>query len=189
MPEDSTVSRVASTVSHGAQRIANVQRDYSKPPNGLKWRSNTLFIICTVGVGIFTDLFLYGLIVPVMPFMLQDRVGVPRYEVQDDVSMLLAVYAGASVVCSPIAGVLADRTSSRQMPFLLGLTALIFATLLFAVGQSLAVLTIARILQGISGAVVWTIGLALCLETVGPDRLGTVIGSVRHLQCTLGGLH
>lgn len=31
-------------------------------PIGLKWRSNTLFVCCTVGIGAFTDLFLYELI-------------------------------------------------------------------------------------------------------------------------------
>ncbi|KAF2103438.1 MFS general substrate transporter [Rhizodiscina lignyota] len=176
MPEDSTLSRVASTVSNGAKSI--IKPDYSKCPVGLKWRSNTFFIIVTIGVGIFTDLFLYGLIVPVIPFMLEDRVGIPRSHVQSNVSMLLAIYAGASVVFSPIAGILADKTSSRQLPFLLGLSALLFATLLFAVGQSIPVLAIARILQGLSGSVVWTIGLAMCLETVGPERLGRVIGTI-----------
>jgi len=29
---------------------------------GLKWRSSSLFICATVGIGIFTDIFLYSLI-------------------------------------------------------------------------------------------------------------------------------
>lgn len=40
------------------------------------------------------------------------------------------------------------------------------------------VLVIARVLQGISAAVVWTIGLALVLDTVGPENLGKTIGSI-----------
>ncbi|KAJ9669457.1 hypothetical protein H2201_000324 [Coniosporium apollinis] len=147
-------------------------------PLGLRWRSNTLFIISTVAVGLFTDLFLYGLIVPVLPFMLQDRVGLPQDQVQTHTSVLLALYAAASVVFSPVAGVFADRMTSRQLPFLLGLVALLLATILLAVGQSIAVLAIARILQGVSGAVVWTIGLAMCLETVGPENLGKTIGTI-----------
>lgn len=173
---NSTLSRVTSTISNGIENA--VKTDYSKPPIGLKYRSNTIYIITTIGIGIFTDLFLYGLIVPVVPFMLEDRVGVPRSEVQKDVSMLLAVYAGASVILSPVCGVLADKMSTRQLPFLLGLTALLLSTLLFATGHSLPILVIARILQGLSGAVVWTIGLAMCLETVGPANLGKVIGTV-----------
>ena len=155
-----------------------VRRDYSVRPAGLTWRSNTIFIIATVAVGMFTDLFLYGLIVPVLPFMLSDRVGLPKDQIQSHVSGLLAVYAGASVLFSPLAGYLADKTSSRQAPFLLGLTALLLATALLFIGNSVPVLVVARILQGISGAFVWTIGLALCLETVGPENLGKTIGSV-----------
>lgn len=156
-------------------QIAN---DYSERPAGLTWRSNTYFIIATVAIGLFTDLFLYGLIVPILPFMLQDRIGIPQDQVQSHVSGLLAAYAGASVLFSPIAGILADKTSTRQGPFLLGLTALLFATILLFLGESVPVLALARVLQGISAAVVWTIGLALCLETVGPDNLGKTIGSV-----------
>lgn len=35
----------------------------SAPPRGLQWRSGTKFIVFTVGMGAFVDLFLYGLIV------------------------------------------------------------------------------------------------------------------------------
>ena len=149
-----------------------------QPPMGLHWRSNTFFIIATVAVGLFTDLFLYGLVVPVLPFMLQDRVGIPPSESQPHVSGLLAAYAGSSVLFSPFAGWIADRTAARQVPFLSGLAALLLATLLLYLGQNEAVLVVARILQGLSAAIVWTIGLALCLDTVGPENLGKTIGSV-----------
>ncbi|KAF2765362.1 MFS general substrate transporter [Teratosphaeria nubilosa] len=152
--------------------------DYSDRPAGLRWRSNNFFVVATVAVGLFTDLFLYGLVVPILPFMLQDRIGIPKSEVQSNVDGLLAAYAGASVIVSPLAGWLADRMSTRQAPFLLGLLALLGATILLLVGQSLPVLYLGRVLQGISGAFVWTIGLALCLETVGPENLGKTVGSI-----------
>lgn len=153
-------------------------KDYSKRPYGLKWRSNTLFIVATVGIGLFTDLFLYALVVPILPSILKDKVGVPDKDIQGDVSGLLAAYAAASVITSPFAGVIADRMSSRRAPFLVGLLALLLATVMLFVGSTLPVLTIARILQGVSSAFVWTVGLALCLETVGPKNLGKTIGSV-----------
>ncbi|KAL9628216.1 MAG: hypothetical protein Q9204_006029 [Flavoplaca sp. TL-2023a] len=147
-------------------------------PIGLAWRSNTLFIVSTVGIGLFTDLFLYGLVVPILPFILRDRVSLPEGQIQTYVSALLAAYAGASVLFSPPAGVIADKTSSRQAPFLLGLVALLAATLMLFLGQSVPVLILARVLQGVSGAVVWTIGLALLLDTVGPANLGKTVGSI-----------
>ena len=150
-----------------------------KPPRGLKWRSSTLFICSTVGIGLFTDLFLYGIVVPILPYILTDRIHLPHDRIQSNVSGLLAAFAGASVCFSPVAGIVADRYSkSRQLPFLLGLVALLAATLMFGLGKTVPVLVVARILQGLSSAVVWTIGLALVLDTVGPDRLGTVIGSI-----------
>ena len=130
-------------------------------PWGLRWRSSTLFITSTVGIGLFTDLFLYGLVVPILPFILRDRVGLPDSQIQSHVSALLAAYAGASVLFSIPAGIIADRTSARQTPFLVGLVALLAATLTLFLGKSVPVLVVARILQGTSAAVVWTIGLAL----------------------------
>ena len=102
----------------------------------------------------------------------------PQSQIQTYTSALLAAYAGASVLSSPPTGVLADKLSARQLPFLIGLLALLAATVLFYLGQTVAVLIVARVLQGVSAAVVWTIGLALLLDTVGPDKLGLTIGSI-----------
>ncbi|KAG0647580.1 putative MFS-type transporter [Hyphodiscus hymeniophilus] len=152
--------------------------DYTKPPRGLRWRSNTIFILSTVAVGLFTDLFLYGLIVPILPFVLSDRISIPHSEIQSYTSLLLACYAGASVVFSLPAGYIADKLPARQLPFLIGLVALTLATVLLFVGKSITVLVVARILQGTSAAVVWTIGMALVMDTVGSANLGVTIGSI-----------
>ncbi|RMZ72702.1 membrane transporter [Pyrenophora seminiperda CCB06] len=151
----------------------------STPPLGLRWRSHPLFIIFTVGMGAFVDLFLFGLIVPVLPFLLKDRIHVPDSQIQGTISTLLAVYAAASCAASPIAGILADKfSSSRQLPFLLGLVLLLSSTILLALGQSVTVLAIARFLQGASGGVVWTIGIAIIMETVGQENLGKTMGTL-----------
>ena len=154
----------------------------SKPPWGLRWRSSTLFIIITVGIGIFSDLFLYCVAVPVIPFLLHDRLHIPSSDIQFYLSLLLSIFAGASLIFSPIAAIIADMFTSRQQPFLLGLIALLGSTILLGLGQNFAVLAVARTLQGMSGAVVWTVGLVICLETVGPERLGLTMGSVRYWQ-------
>ena len=91
---------------------------------------------------------------------------------------MLAAYAGASVLASPPAGIIADKLSARQLPFLIGLFALLASTILLSIGKTIAVLIVARVLQGVSAAVVWTVGLALLLDTVGSEKLGIVIGSI-----------
>ncbi|KAL4793052.1 major facilitator superfamily domain-containing protein [Aspergillus venezuelensis] len=155
-----------------------LKRTYTTKPLGLQWRSSRLFIVTAVGLGLFTDLFLYALIVPVLPFMLADHVRLPPDQIQSNVSNLLAAYAGASVVISPIAGVIADRIGTRTAPFLLGVTALIGATVLLMLGRTAPVLLLARALQGVSASFVWTAGMALCLETVGAENLGAIIGAI-----------
>ncbi|KAL2064432.1 hypothetical protein VTL71DRAFT_4926 [Oculimacula yallundae] len=152
--------------------------NYSTTPRGLKWRSNTLFILGTVAIGMFTDLFLYGLVVPILPFILVDRVHVPNDQIQYYTSLLLACYAGSQVIFSLVAGVIADKLPSRQPPFLVGLAALFGSTAMLFLGRTIWVLILARVLQGISASVVWTIGLAMVMDTVGADKLGITIGSM-----------
>lgn len=150
-----------------------------KRPYGLTWRSKPLFIIFTVGLGMFSDLFLYALLVPVFPFLLVDRMNTPPELIQEYVSMLLAMYAGASAISSPLIGLVSDKiANTRQLPFMLGLLALLAGTVLVAVGQTVPVLAAARLLQGASSGIVWTCGLAMLVETVGPSRLGLAIGTV-----------
>ncbi|KAI9728208.1 MAG: hypothetical protein M1828_004669 [Chrysothrix sp. TS-e1954] len=161
-----------------AKQSFTMHHNYSVKPLGFAVRSHTLFIVSTVGMGLFTDLFLYGLVVPILPYTLEDRVHVPHDQVQSYTSGLLAAYAGASVLLSPLAGFIADKTSSRQLPFVGGLSALILATILLFTGSSIPVLVIARVAQGASSAFVWTVGLALCIDTVGPENLGKTIGSI-----------
>ena len=77
-----------------------------------------------------------------------------------------------------IVGWYADRSSSRQTPFLVGLALTFGATILFAEAVNPALLIIARCLQGASAGVVYTVGLALLVDTVGRDGLGQWMGFV-----------
>lgn len=99
-------------------------------------------------------MFLYGVIVPVIPFAIGSRSHVEETRVQYWVSVLVAVYGASLLVCSPICGWLADRGSSRRSPLLLGLFMLLGSTVLLNLGNSIGVLITGRILQGASAAVV-----------------------------------
>lgn len=68
---------------------------------------------------------------------------------------------------------------------LFGLIALAGATVLLQLGHTIAVLTLGRILQGISAAVVWVAGLALLVDTVPKEELGQAMGMV-FLAMSLG---
>jgi MFS family permease len=150
----------------------------SSRPIFLNFRSSTGFVLTTVALALFTDLWLYGIIVPILPFILNDRLNIPHDEIQYYTSILLGTYAGATVILSPVAGIIADRLPARQIPFTCGLLSLVASTILLAVGQTIGILIFARILQGASAAVVWTVGMALVKDTVGSENLGTAIGSM-----------
>ena len=99
-------------------------------------------------------MFLYGIIVPVIPFALQSRSDVEQDKVQYWVSVLIAIYGASLLAFSPVCGWLADRGSSRRSPLLFGLFALLGSTVLLQLGNSIDVLIAGRVLQGASAAVV-----------------------------------
>ena len=73
-------------------------------------------------------------------------------------------------------GWIGDRIPSRQTPFIFGLLALGATTVLFAVGTTLPILLIARILQGLSGAITFTIGSTLLFDVIGKEGIGRAMG-------------
>lgn len=96
--------------------------------------------------------------------------------VQNWTSILLGCYAGGTVFGSPICGWLADRSTSRRLPLVLGLLALGGSTILLCIGSSIGILVLGRVLEGVSGAVIWTSGPALLVDTVGQREIGQVMG-------------
>ncbi|KAJ5936685.1 hypothetical protein N7466_003135 [Penicillium verhagenii] len=140
-------------------------------------RSSETFLVLTVSIAIFTDSFIYGVIVPVIPVALIDRVGARPEDAQYLVSILLAVYGGTLLAGSPIFGYLADRCSSRKIPFVLGLVALGTSTALFAWARTFAILVVARTLQGFSAAAVWVVGLAIVADNVPSERISAALGT------------
>ncbi|WPH04824.1 Hypothetical protein R9X50_00772100 [Acrodontium crateriforme] len=150
----------------------------SRPPLFLHQRSSHTFIILTVATAIFSDIFVYGIVVPVLPFALTARSGVNPADIQTWISIFLAVYGAALLIASPICGFVADRTESRRLPLVLGLVAQGGATAMLCVGNSIAVLAAGRVLQGVSAAVVWVVGLALIVDTVGGEGVGQAMGYV-----------
>lgn len=149
-----------------------------RPPKLLAFRTSTAFIAVTVAFAIFTDVFVYGVIVPVIPFALTQRADVHESDVQYWTSVLLAIYGAALLLTAPICGFLADRSSSRRSLLLLGLLALAGSTILLCVGQTVRIIAAGRVLQGMSAALVWVVGSALLVDTVGHGNIGQMMGYI-----------
>ncbi|KAI4183602.1 MAG: hypothetical protein L6R41_005307 [Letrouitia leprolyta] len=200
-----------------------------------RFRSSDGFIIFVVGVAVFTDMMLYGLIVPMLPYALVDRVGLSPEHVQKWNSILLGSFGAAlmlgscmsspwligsfkattapvilspevtvypaarllttmlragqqmtmavdcillKLLCLVVVGWIGDRVSTRQTPFLSGLIALGISTLAIALTRDIVILLVARILQGLSSAVVATVGYAVIFDVVGTEKIGQALGYV-----------
>ena len=111
------------------------------------------------------------------------------------ISLLLAVYGAAILAASrtccsfalvPVneqrltilapCGWLADKSPNRRLPLLIGLIALTGATLMLCLGTSIGLIVAGRVLQGVSAAMVWIVGLALLADTFSPGEIGTAMG-------------
>ncbi|EAW06757.1 MFS transporter [Aspergillus clavatus NRRL 1] len=98
-------------------------------------------------------------------------VGFVRSGIADSFSYQLTNYSYIAV-----AGYIADRIQSRRWPLLIGLVALGAATALLCVGTNIGLWIAGRLFQGASAAIVWTVGLALLVDTIEKEALGEAMG-------------
>lgn len=139
-------------------------------------RGGTAFIVLTVSIAIFTDLFVYAVIVPVVPFAFTERMGVAPVDVQKWISVSLGLYSAGLIIAAPICGYVADKMASRRATFLCGLAALIGSTLLLCLAKHIAMFVVGRFVQGASGAIVWTVGLALISDVADGSNIAQLMG-------------
>ena len=76
-----------------------IGEESTKQPGG-GYRSSRIFIYIVVNLAVFTDSYIYGLIIPVLPFALVERVNVSENEVQQWIGILLAAYGAGLIVGS-----------------------------------------------------------------------------------------
>lgn len=140
--------------------------------SGLKpLRGSKTVALFVVAAAIFTDMLVYGLIVPILPGY-ASTLGAS----QSAIGLLFGSYAISLLVTTPFLGILSDRIG-RKIPMLAGLFGLAAATLLFAFADNFALLVVARLLQGVSAAATWTAGLALLADMFPSETRGKSMGS------------
>ncbi|GAA5863358.1 hypothetical protein JCM3774_005264 [Rhodotorula dairenensis] len=152
-----------------------VKSKYRRAPLFLRIRSSTWFIALAVGFGVLVDLSSYSLAVPVIPFRLE---ALGYDDIGGKTGWLVSAYAGGLIASSPVVAVVGAKYKNRQIPLFLGLLFMAAAVVIFMEAKTYALMIVARILQGFSGTVLWTIGLALITDSVPEERVGTVLGAV-----------
>jgi MFS family permease len=95
----------------------------SNNPQAKSWRGSSGFIFTICVIGITTEAFVYGVVVPLLPFILRRFPWIIEdpSKVQIAVSVLLSSGAFVGVILSPILGLVLDRYSARKLPFVFGL--------------------------------------------------------------------
>ena len=144
------------------------------PPPPATFRSSKLAVLIVVSLAIFVDLVVYGVVMPTLPARVVDQLGLDV----SFVGILLAFYAIGLILITPLVSIYSDRFQNRKAPMLLGLVGLIATTLVFAYSQSFWGLAMARLGQGVSAGISWTIGFAMISDLYKPSELGNVMGYV-----------
>jgi MFS family permease len=127
---------------------------------------------------IAVDTVLFTMVVPALPEY-QDR-----YGFSDAVGALIfAAFPVGMLVTAIWAAGLVDRFGRRPVMILAALT-LAAATLAFALANGIALITLARLVQGLAAGLVWTAGLAAISDVYPQEELGLRMG----LAETAGGV-
>lgn len=115
------------------------------------FRSSTTFVIICISVAVFTgtlsdpsrtiantrlirylDSFLYGFVVPLLPYLLEVRNGVAPAELQRYTYLVLTLYGGVACASAISIGHLGDSFRSRKTPLLVSLLLALLGTLILA---------------------------------------------------------
>jgi MFS family permease len=109
----------------------------------------------------------YCIIIPVLPLFVEKHLHGSSFAT----GLLFACYAMGLLGATPLAAWWSDRTASRSVPMVAGLSAMIGSSLLFGVATELWQLCLARLAQGISAAVSNCIGLAMLADVFPSTKL------------------
>ncbi|KAF7192758.1 putative MFS-type transporter C18.02 [Pseudocercospora fuligena] len=148
----------------------------TKTVSSHSWRYSKTLLIFTATLGLFTENFLYGFVVPILPYMIEKRLRLDPSYTQRFTTELLFVLGLISMVSAPIIGHLADQTTSRKIPLLLSLIGCTVGTLLVATTPSVWAMYVGRILQGMAGTGAWIVGFGMLTDAAGKQHQGKALG-------------
>ena len=120
---------------------------------------------------IFIDVAFFAAIAPLLPEYV-DKLGLSKAEA----GILSAAYAAGTLIGSLPAGFVASRMGPRKT-VIHGLVLLGVASLVFGFGQQILLLDVARFIQGIAGALIWSGALTWLITTAPEEKRGSIIGT------------
>ncbi|KAL4876155.1 major facilitator superfamily domain-containing protein [Aspergillus karnatakaensis] len=146
-------------------------------PWGYRWRSSQSFIISTATISLFSETFLFGFVVPILPYMLERRLHVDPALTQSLTTTLLTTYGVVSLVAAPFIAHFADKTPNRKIPLLLSLAACASGTILVACAPTVWLLMVGEIFQSLASCSVWIVAQATLVDNISENNKGKVLGT------------
>ncbi len=128
-----------------------------------------IFLASTI---IFFDVAFFAAIAPLLPDY-ADEFGLSEAEA----GILAASYAAGTLLASLPAGWVATRIGP-QRTVIIGLVVLGVSSVVFGFGQNILLLDVARFVQGVAGAFIWSGALAWLIISSPAEQRGSVIGTV-----------
>lgn len=131
-----------------------------------------LFVIITVAM----DMLAFGMIVPVIPTLVQELANIPAEEATLYIGGLGATYAFMNFLFGPTLGAVSDRFGRRPV-LLASIATLAVDFLIMALAHNILLLFIGRALSGISGATYSTAN-AYIADVTEPENRGKAFGMI-----------
>src|SRR6266508_368820 len=137
-----------------------------------KRQASITFVLITL----FIDVLGMGLVIPILPRLVQNLLGGAIGEASLVFGLLVAVYAVMQFFCAPVLGALSDRFGRRPV-ILLALAGLGFDYILLSLAPTIWWLVLGRIVAGIFGATFTPVG-AYIADVSSPEKRAANFGLI-----------
>ncbi len=137
-----------------------------------KRQASITFVLITL----FIDVLGMGLVIPILPRLVQNLLGGAIGEASLVFGLLVAIYAVMQFFCAPVLGALSDRFGRRPV-ILLALAGLGFDYILLSLAPTIWWLVLGRIVAGIFGATFTPVG-AYIADVSSPEKRAANFGLI-----------
>src|SRR5437870_1334245 len=135
-------------------------------------RASVVFVLITL----FIDILGMGLVIPILPRLVQNLMGGAIAESSFVYGLLLSIYAIMQFFCAPVLGALSDRFGRRPV-ILMALAGLGFDYILLSVAPDIWWLVLGRIVAGAFGATFTPVG-AYIADVSPPEKRAANFGLI-----------
>ncbi|KAJ5552257.1 hypothetical protein N7494_001635 [Penicillium frequentans] len=156
---------------------------------GQSWRSSTWFTITAMVAALFTDTFLASFIVPILPYMLEVRIGLDPSRTQRTISWLLAENAAVDVIVRIPLAHFADKSTSTRGWLLSALGIIMINTAATAAGLYLAdeaqvpILFITQSVQAVASSIMWVAGYTTVAKVTSLENTAKTYALISMASC------